>query len=74
MKHISFVSLNSCLNYLVSCTYIRRKKGLVKSKNKAVEKKTAVFDIMICCFNTHLTATFTICSKRDSKDAGVSLN
>lgn len=74
MKHISFVSLNSCLNYLVSCTYIRRKKGLVKSKNKAVEKKTAVFEIMISCFNTHLTATFIICSKRDSKDAGVSLN
>ena len=38
-----YFSLNSCLSFLVYCTYILWKTGAVKNKNNTAEKEKAIF-------------------------------
>ena len=67
MKYIFIVSWNSCFNYLESRTHIAWKTGAVKSKNTTVKMKELFLKLWYPIFYTHLTATITICSEKDSK-------
>ena len=74
MKYIFIVSWKSCLNYLESRTHIAGKTGAVKSKNNTVKMKELFLKLWYPIFDTHLAATLTISSEKDSKYKFVFLN
>ena len=65
MKHISIVSLNSCLNYLVSLSFII---GAVESKINTPRMKKLFLKLW---FDTHPTTALS--SKNFSKNVEVPL-
>ena len=74
MKCIFIVPWNSCFNYLNSLTYISWETGAVKNKNNGAKMKELFLKSWYPIFNTHLTATRTISSEKDSKYEVVFLN
>ena len=74
MRYNFIASWNFCFNYLVSLTYILWKRGAVKSKNNTAKIKDLFLKVWYPVFDTHLAATLTISSEKDSKYAGVSFN
>ena len=74
MIYIFIVSWNSCFNYLESRTHIEWKTGAVQCKNNTVKMKELFLKLWYPIFDTHLTATLTISSEKDSKYKVVFLN
>ena len=74
MNNIFIVSRMSCFNYLDSRTYISWKTGAVKIKNNTAKIKELFLKLFYVVFDTHLTATLTVSSKKDSKYEAVFLN
>ena len=81
MKYIFIVSRNSCFNYLDSRTLYHQKQGqwkvrttLLKSKSCFWNYNTFLMILYNTYFDTHLTATLTISSKKDNKYEVVFLN